>query len=93
MASRCGIDVPQWQLFRQPNGLAWLALKRFDCSGECGGRFHMQTLCGLLDADFRQPSMDYEDLIKASQVLCQRPAVGKFQFVRALFNLFSANQG
>jgi len=36
--------------------------------------------------------MDYEDLIKASQVLCRSPAVGRVQFVRAMFNLFSGNQ-
>ena len=52
----------------------------------------MLSLCGLLDADFRAPSMDYEDLIKASQVLCESPAVGQSQFVRAVFNLFAANQ-
>ena len=52
----------------------------------------MHSLCGLLDADFRAPSLDYEDLIKASQVLCESPAVGQSQFVRAVFNLFAANQ-
>ena len=36
--------------------------------------------------------MDYEDLIKASQVLCRAPAAGRVQFVRAMFNLFSGNQ-
>lgn len=93
MAKQCGIHAPQFQLFPQSNGRNWLALKRFDCIDDVpGGRYHMQTLCGLLDADFRQPSMDYEDLIKASQVLCQSPAVGKQQFLRGMFNLFSANQ-
>ena len=52
----------------------------------------MHTLCGLLDADFRAPSMDYEDLIRASQVLCGSPAVGQAQFARAVFNLFALNQ-
>ena len=52
----------------------------------------MLSLCGLLDADFRAPSMDYEELIKASQVLCESPAVGQSQFVRAVFNLFALNQ-
>ncbi len=52
----------------------------------------MQTLCGLLDADFRQPSMDYEYLIKGSQILCQSPAIGRIQFMRAMFNLFAVNQ-
>lgn len=93
MASQCGIEVPEYRLFSQKNGHIWLAVKRFDCAEDVPkGRYHMQTLCGLLDADFRQPSMDYEDLIKASQILCQSPAVGRGQFLRAMFNLFAVNQ-
>ncbi len=93
MARQCGIDVPEHRLFPQDSGRNWLAVKRFDCADSVsGGRYHMQTLCALLDADFRQPSMDYEDLIKASQVLCQNPAVGRVQFLRAMFNLFCVNQ-
>lgn len=89
MAKNAGIQVPDWRLFASPHK-AWLGLARFDCTE--AGRYHMHTLCGLLDADFRQPSIDYEDLIKASQVLCQSPAVGRIQFIRAVFNLFAANQ-
>jgi len=103
MAKQAGIEVPQWQLLEptktnhksnaqaNKNAKAWLALKRFDCTKE-GGRYHTQSLCGLLDADFRQPSLDYEDCIKASQTLCNSPAVGQQQFTRAMFNLFADNQ-
>lgn len=97
MAKQAGIDVPEWQLFESPqssSGKAWLAMKRFDCPNSTipSRRCHTQSLCGLLDADFRQPSMDYENVIKASQALCKSPAVGQQQFVRALFNLFADNQ-
>ncbi len=97
MAQNAGIEVPEWQLFIPPDSSeakAWLALKRFDCSTNqhSSGRYHTHTLCGLLDADFRQPSMDYEDLIRASQALCKSPAAGQHQFTRALFNLFADNQ-
>ena len=96
LASEAGIDTPEWRLIPVPTGarssaIASLAVKRFDCTPD-GGRLHMHSLCGLLDADFRAPSMDYEDLIKASQVLCVSPAVGQSQFVRAVFNLFTVNQ-
>ena len=40
----------------------------------------MHSACGLLDADFRTPSLDYADLIKASRQLCRSPAVGQLQF-------------
>lgn len=94
MAQSAGIDVPQWQLIDVAPKQSWLATKRFDChtEGDTTGRYHVHSLCGLLDADFRQPSVDYETLIKVSQTLCQSPAAGKVQFARALFNLFAANQ-
>ena len=96
LASEAGIETPEWRLIpaptrRRSSAIASLAVKRFDCTPD-GGRLHMHSLCGLLDADHRTPSMDYEDLIKASQVLCASPAVGQSQFVRAVFNLFAVNQ-
>lgn len=94
MASRAGIDVPTWQLIEVLPNYSWLALKRFDCKPgkSMSARYHVHSLCGLLDIDFRQPALDYELLIKASQTLCQSPAIGKVQFTRAIFNLFAANQ-
>ncbi|WP_448218568.1 type II toxin-antitoxin system HipA family toxin [Endozoicomonas sp. 2B-B] len=97
LAKRAGLTTPQWHLIHDTGNSgakAWLALKRFDCSDHPSqqGHFHMQTLCGLMDADFRQPSMDYEDLLKVSQILCQNPAVAQEQFARAIFNLFAMNQ-
>lgn len=94
LAARAGIDVPTWRLIPAPASspaIAWLAQQRFDCCGE-SGRYHMHSICGLLDADYRAPSMDYEDLINASVVLCRSPAVGQSQFARAVFNLFALNQ-
>jgi serine/threonine-protein kinase HipA len=94
LAQHAGIDVSEWQLIPAPassGARAWLALKRFDCT-QAGGRYHLHSLCGLLDADFRMPSMDYEDLIKAGSLLCKSPAAGQAQFRRAVFNLLALNQ-
>jgi serine/threonine-protein kinase HipA len=94
LAQHAGIDIPEWQLIPAPassGAQAWLALKRFDCT-QAGGRYHLHSLGGLLDADFRMPSMDYEDLIKASSLLCKSPAAGQAQFRRAVFNLLALNQ-
>ena len=103
MALKAGIDVPQWQLLDAPNKRGstsnkdnkWLALKRFDTTITANGtegRLHLHSTSGLLDADFRTPSLDYSDLIKASRQLCKSPAAGQLQFRRAIFNLFAANQ-
>ncbi|MGI9250045.1 MAG: type II toxin-antitoxin system HipA family toxin [Pseudohongiellaceae bacterium] len=98
LAEKAGLAVPQWRLLPAPSQAGashWLALKRFDRmqtdSGE-HGRLHLLSACGLLDADFRSPSLDYEALIKASAMLCQSPLAGQIQFRRAIFNLFACNQ-
>ena len=103
MAEQAKCQPPLWQLIEAPHtsgAPAWLALKRFDYVAEhtdlvsksSSGHLHMHSACGLLDADFRMPSLDYIDLIKASRQLCKSPAAGQLQFRRAIFNLLSSNQ-
>lgn len=104
MAERAKCHPPVWQLIEAParsGAKAWLALKRFDYlpalvengqETKAAGRLHMHSACGLLDADFRTPSLDYSDLIKVSRHVCKSPAAGQLQFRRAIFNLFAANQ-
>ena len=103
MAEQAKCQPPLWQLIEAPSksgAPAWLALKRFDYATEQAGlgsqrragRLHMHSACGLLDADFQTPSLDYIDLIKASRQLCKSPAAGQLQFRRAIFNLLSCNQ-
>jgi len=98
LAEKAGLQVPEWQLISfEDKGIQrhWLALKRFDWAEKTkglAGRLHMHTVCGLLDADFRVPSLDYEDLIKATSLVCKSPVAGQLQFLRAAFNLFACNQ-
>ena len=99
LAEVADLHPPQWQLLPAPEesgAKAWLAVKRFDWLQNINsgrpGRLHLHSACGLLDADFRLPSLDYADLIKASRQLCKSPSVGQLQFRRALFNLFACNQ-
>ncbi len=94
MARAAGIETADWRLIpaaANSPAIASLACRRFDCA-PAGGRYHMLSLSALLDADFRAPSMDYENIIKASQLLCDAPAIGRAQFARAMFNLFAVNQ-
>ncbi len=98
MAAKAGIDVPKWKLLDTSiasSEMHWLALERFDlniASNNSLGRYHIHSACGLLGADYRTPSLDYEDLIKASSILCKSPAAGQKMFCRAIFNLFACNQ-
>ncbi|WP_276754924.1 type II toxin-antitoxin system HipA family toxin [Pseudoalteromonas marina] len=98
LAEQAGLNPPERLLVPAAKGTGaaqWLALKRFDrfkSNSNKMGCKHMHSACGLLDADFRTPSLDYIDLIKASRALCKSPAAGQLQFRRAIFNLLSCNQ-
>lgn len=90
---------PEWRLIDAPaqsGAKAWIALKRFDWMNNGihrpSGRLVMHSACGLLDADFRELSLDYETLIKVDRILCKSVYAGQLQFRRAIFNLFAANQ-
>lgn len=89
MAEKVGITVPRWRL-QAHQQQAWLMVKRFDAPSALG-RLHMHSAAGLLDANFREPSLDYEDLIKVTIKLCQSVAAAKQQFLRALFNWYACN--
>ena len=97
LADLAGLNPPKWKLLDTPKSSGsekWLALKRFDYINHpdgSSGRLHLHSACGLLDADFRSPSLDYDDLIKASRIVCQSPAAGQLQFKRAIFNLLVCN--
>ena len=90
MARQAGIEVPDFDLFDAGRGHYWLKQKRFDCINE-HGRIHMISACGLLDAPFRIPSLDYVDLIKATRLLCGVSEAKKL-LRRALFNYLTINQ-
>ena len=98
LAERAGLQPPRWQLLAAPGesgAKAWLAVERFDRvwrADDVPGCVHLHSACGLLDADFRMPSLDYEDLIKASGQLCRGAKAAQLQFLRAVFNLFALNQ-
>jgi serine/threonine-protein kinase HipA len=89
MASNLGIETPKFELIEAGTGRMWLQQTRFDCTPQ--GKRHMISACGLLDAPFREPSLDYVDLVKATRLLC---GVGEARKLvkRALFNFITVNQ-
>lgn len=89
MARAAGIEVPQYSLFNADKSDRWLQQTRFDCSEK--GRYHLISAAALLHASFREPALDYVDLIKATRLLC---GVSEAQNLlkRALFNFLTVNQ-
>lgn len=86
----CGIETAKFELMNGNNNRYWLRQNRFDCVGDTG-RLHMISASGLLDASFREPALDYVDLVKATRIMCGVNEARKL-IKRALFNYLICNQ-
>lgn len=87
-AKACGILVPETRLFPSNQTTGFFGIERFD---RCrGNRIHMVTVAGLLEADFRVPSLDYKDLIKLTKIITNDVDTYEM-YKRMCFNVFSHN--
>jgi serine/threonine-protein kinase HipA len=92
LANQCGIETADFELLSANNNRFWLRQDRFDCVGASDeGRLHMISASGLLDASYREPSLDYVDLVKATRIMCGATDAKKM-LQRALFNYLICNQ-
>ncbi|MGC9369417.1 MAG: type II toxin-antitoxin system HipA family toxin [Paracoccaceae bacterium] len=90
MARAAGIAMPWTMVLRSGRGDTFLAVERFDRSG--AGRVHMHTAAGLLDVDFRQPSIDYENLLKLVRWTTRHAGDQDEMFRRMTFNVLTHNR-
>jgi len=90
MAAAAGIRVPPARLFSTPGGGRYFAAERFDRPG--GERRHVHTLAGLLHADFRLPSLDYEAYLRATLHLTRDATAVAEAFRRMVFNVLACNR-
>jgi serine/threonine-protein kinase HipA len=67
MAKDAGVVMPETCLFPSKTTGGFFGVARFD--RENGHKVHVHTACGLLHADHRHASLDYESLIKLTKVL------------------------
>lgn len=80
LAKECGIEMPETRLFEGK----FFGVKRFDRDG--AAKIHMLSSAGLLHADYRIPSLDYQSLLTASFKL-----TGNIEEVYNLFRLMVFN--
>ena len=85
-----GLIIPEAKLFPSRNGLGFFGVKRFDRNGD--SRVHMHTIAGLLHADQREASLDYESIMKATLYLTKDIRQCEIQFRNAVFNILSHNR-
>lgn len=90
MAEAAGISVPRARLFATPAGARYFAAERFDRPD--GGRRHVHTLAGMLEADFRIPSLDYEAYLRATLVVTRDHTQVVEAFRRMVFNVLAHNR-
>jgi len=90
MAREAGIEMPPTRLFDDGEGHSWFGVRRFDRQG--AKRMHMHTLGGLVDADFRLPSLDYVDLLKVTRALTRNAAEVERAFALMAFNVLAHNR-
>ncbi len=89
MARDAGVDIPQTHLFLTEQG-HYFGVQRFDRKG--AERIHMHSLCGLIHADFRLPSLDYDTILRVVQILTKNTCEVEKAFVLACFNVFAHNR-
>lgn len=90
MAIDAGLNVPEAKLFPSKNSIGFFGVKRFDRKDNSS--IHMHTIAGLLHADYREPSLDYEMLLKATLHLTRDALQCEAQFRNAVFNVLSHNR-
>ncbi|MEZ6012903.1 MAG: type II toxin-antitoxin system HipA family toxin [Hyphomonas sp.] len=90
MARAAGIEMMATHLFPAKKGAGFFATRRFDRDGS--KRLHVHTASGLLHADHRIPSLDYEDLIVLTMRLTRDIREAEKMFRLAVFNVLAHNR-
>lgn len=90
IAKQAGIQMSEVLLFPAREGAGYFATKRFDCDTDT--RFHMHTACGLLHADFRAPSLDYQNLLTLTSMLTRDTREVEKMYRLAVFNVLAHNR-
>ncbi|MDO4556154.1 MAG: type II toxin-antitoxin system HipA family toxin [Lachnospiraceae bacterium] len=96
-AKKCGIDMPETRLFPSKLCSGYYGVKRFDRIAFAGKeeekKIHMCTAAALLEADFRQPCLDYRDVMKLTKILTKDDKKDmENMFLRMCFNVFAHNR-
>lgn len=89
MAKEAGIVMPETHLFRTKRS-RYFGTKRFDREGS--RRIHMHSLSGLIHADHRTPSLDYDLLLSVTMRLTRDIEEVEKVFRLACFNVLAHNR-
>ena len=86
LAKKAGLEMPETHLFEGK----YFGVKRFDRIGN--ERVHIHSAAGLLYADYRLPSLDYTELIKATWGLTHNAEEAEKMYRLMVFNVLIGNK-
>ena len=86
IARKAGLIMPETRLFEGK----YFGVKRFD--RQANRRVHMHTAAGLLNADFRIPSLDYKTLVETTLFLTHDTQEAEKMFRLMVFNVIGNNK-
>lgn len=89
MAKDAGVEMPETHLFRAKRN-RYFGTKRFDRDGEA--RIHMHSLGGLIHADHRSPSLDYDTVLRVTLALTRNIQDAEKAYALACFNVLAHNR-
>lgn len=90
MARAAGIDMAPTHLFPARKGPGYFGTQRFD--RRANTRVHVHSVCGLLHADHRLPTIGYETLLKATRIVTRSQREVDQMFRRMVFNVLAHNR-
>jgi len=86
LAKKCGINMPETKLFERK----YFGVERFDRTSQ--EKIHTISAAGLLNADYRVPSLDYADLLQLCHVLTKNMEEVYSLFRQMIFNVAIKNR-
>ena len=86
LAKKCGINMPETRLFEGK----YFGVERFDRTSL--GKIHTISAAGLLNADYRVPSLDYGALLQVCHILTKNMEEEYTLFRQMVFNVAIRNR-
>jgi serine/threonine-protein kinase HipA len=89
MSKDAGVEMPETHLFRTKRN-KYFGTKRFD--RDIDARIHMHSLGGLIHADHRSPSLDYDTVLRVTLALTRNIHDAEKAYTLACFNVLAHNR-
>jgi len=91
MAEAAGLIMSEHRLIKAKKGPGYFAARRFD-RPDAGGRLHMVSLAGALEARPDMPSANYDLILRATRAITRRADDVTAAYQRMVFNVLACNR-